>query len=408
MGRVGYAAISVTLLLLVACRVNTGRQPAPGSAGPTVGARSAVGSATRPPAALNGPPVLVRVGTFDRPLYVTSPPGDARLFVVEQAGRVRVVKGGATLGAPFLDISADTRAGGERGLLSIAFAPDYPSTGLFYVDYTDRSGDTHVVEFRVDAANPDRADVGTRRELLFVRQPYANHNGGLLLFDPSGALLIGLGDGGSGGDPDFRAQNLGDLLGKILRVDPKPAAGRPYGIPRDNPFVARRGARPEVWAYGLRNPWRFSFDAADRLWIGDVGQNRVEEIDVVAPDRQSGANYGWSVYEGDEGFSNRPLTRAGPLITPVVTYRNGSDGRCSVTAGGVYAGSAATLRNSFVYGDYCSADIWSVRLRGDGRVTTPTRLPISVPSLSSFGTDSNGEMYVTSLAGGVWRIAAGS
>jgi glucose/arabinose dehydrogenase len=359
---------------------------------------------TPPATTLAGPPRLAPVGTFASPVYVTAPAGDAWLFVVEQAGRVKVLRAGRAP-ATFLDIVPLVGSGGERGLLSMAFAPDYATSGLFYVDYTDTSGDSRIAEYHV-SANADRADPASRRELLKVGQPYPNHNGGLLLFDPSGRLLIGFGDGGSAGDPGNRSQNLGELLGKILRIDPRPSGGRPYGIPADNPFVKRSGARPEIWAYGVRNPWRFSFDPANGdLYLADVGQNRTEEVDVVPPARQSGANYGWSVYEGNDRFKGGSFTPGGPVVTPVHTYGH-DGGRCSVTGGVVYRGSVAALRGRYLFADYCAGTIWSFAA-GTAARPTVSALPFGGGQPVSFGVDGHGEAYVVSAGGDVWRITAG-
>jgi glucose/arabinose dehydrogenase len=376
---------------------------------PTSGAPStaAASSGAPTPSAsrtlLAGPPRLALVARFAAPTYVTAPPGDPRLFVVEQAGRIRVVKDGRTLPAPYLDIAASVGSGGERGLLSMAFAPDYASTGRFYVDYTDTDGETRVIEYTVSSSDPDRADLGSRRELLKVAQPFANHNGGLLLFDPSGRLLIGLGDGGSHGDPDNRAQNLGDLLGKVLRIDPRPSGGRPYGIPPDNPYVNRSGVRPEIWAYGLRNPWRFSFDAGV-LYLADVGQNEFEEVNAVPPSAQSGANYGWRVFEGRSRYTPGSLAGPGRQVVPVHTYDHGG-GRCSVTGGVVYRGSVRALRGRYLFGDYCSGDLWSFAAGTRDRPGV-SRLPFGGGHPVSFGVDAAGEVYLASADGEVWKITA--
>ncbi len=229
-----------------------------------------------PPPQPGGELRLETVATdLDRPLHLTAPPGDPRLFVVEKSGRIKILKGGASAPVVFLDLHDSVSTGSEQGLLSMAFHPQYASNGFFYVDYTDRDGDTRVVRYRVSATDPDRADPGSAKLILFVEQPFANHNGGLLLFGRDGKLYIGLGDGGSAGDPQGNAQNLGTLLGKILRIDVD--GGDPYAIPPDNPFAGRAGARGEIWAYGLRNPWRFSFDdPTNQLYIADVGQNAWE------------------------------------------------------------------------------------------------------------------------------------
>ncbi len=247
---------------------------------------------------------LEKVGDFDAPLYVTQPADDGDdIYVVEQAGTIeRVTPSGDQ--RTFLDISDEIVSGGEQGLLSMAFAPDYSKTGRFYVDYTNTDGDTRVVEY---TAKDGVVDESSARELLAVDQPYPNHNGGLVLFGPDGDLYIGLGDGGDGGDPERRGLDLSTLLGKILRIDPAPDGSSPYTVPDDNPFVDRQGARPEIYSYGLRNPWRFSFDReTDDLTIGDVGQDAEEEIDVVGRGEGSGANFGWSAYEGESTLQRRP------------------------------------------------------------------------------------------------------
>src|SRR5439155_21388839 len=245
--------------------------------------------------------VLVARG-LSQPLDFQVPPGDrSRAFVVEQAGRIRILRGGTVVGTPFLDIVSRVGSGGERGLLGLAFHPRYAENGRFFVNYTDRAGDTHVSEFRASPPGSDTADAASERELLFVRQPFANHNGGGLAFGNDGKLYIGLGDGGSGGDPFRNGQNLATPLGKMLRIDVD--AGTPFAVPSDNPFVSTSGAFPAVWAYGLRNPWRFSFDrATGDLVIGDVGQDAFEEIDVGLASRRGGENYGWNITEGNHCF----------------------------------------------------------------------------------------------------------
>lgn len=316
---------------------------------------------------------------------------------------------GQTVRTPFLDISGQVSSGGERGLFSIAFAPDYAQSGLAYVSFTDTNGDSRIVEYKVDPANQNRLDPGSRREILFEEQPFANHNGGLVAFDSTGMLIIGFGDGGGRGDPGNRAQNLGVLLGKFLRIDPRrPSGGRPYGIPPDNPFVSRQGARPEIWAYGLRNPWRWWFDpTTNDLYVGDVGQNRTEEINYVPPSSQPGANYGWPRYEGNGVF--RPDTRIDEsrLVRPILTYPLGGD-TCAVTSGGVYRGEVESLRGFYLYGDFCEGIIKGFRVRNGAATDERTFRDLRVPSLSSFGEDSAGQMYAISLRGDVFRIAAGS
>ncbi|MDP9377248.1 MAG: PQQ-dependent sugar dehydrogenase [Actinomycetota bacterium] len=349
--------------------------------------------------------VLARVGTFDRPLGVTAPPGDEeRIFVTEQGGRIWVVKRGRRLKSPFLDLTGKTDAGGERGLLGLAFAPDYAKTGRFYVNYTDTNGDTRVVEYR--RASADRADPGTARQVLFQDQPEPNHNGGHLAFGPDKLLYIGLGDGGGAGDRHGRrgnAQDLGSLLGKILRIDPREGPnGRRYRIPKDNPFVGRAGARGEIYAYGLRNPWRFSFDReTDDLSIGDVGQSEVEEVDFVRNGKGRGANFGWRPFEGTRRYTSGES--APGHVKPVLSHGHDA-GWCSVTGGVVVRDrELPALYGRYVYGDFCKPVIYSAKLKAPrARDVRASRLRVT--SLSSFGEDARGRVYAASLAGPVYRL----
>ena len=379
------------LALLTACSSGSDQRSAPTEHAPSSAAPSSSAARSHPSTI-----TLQQVATgLDAPLYVTAPAGDQRLFVVQQGGLVRVLKAGKLLPRPFLDLSGEIATGGERGLLSIAFSPDFRRDGLVYADFTNRAGDTRVVEYHVSAANPDQADASTARTVLAVAQPFANHNGGLLLFDRSGMLLVGLGDGGSSGDPGNRAQDLGQLLGKILRIDPR--HGSPYSIPQDNPFVHRAGVRPEIYLWGLRNPWRFSLDDHGALWIGDVGQNAVEEVDALAADKIAGANLGWRVREGDRPYSPGSLSPA-QRVDPVAVYRH-EHGRCSITGGLVVSGR-------YYYGDYCSGEVWS--LHADPRSPgSPVRAGFSVEGLVSFGRDGAGRPYVVSGSGRIWRIVTG-
>lgn len=331
---------------------------------------------------------------------MTQPPGERDdLFVVQQGGQViRVAPDGST--SVFLDIADEVVAGGEQGLLSVAFAPDYERSGHFYVDYTDTAGDTRVVEYR---AGGDSADEGSRRELLKIDQPFPNHNGGLLLFGPDDELYVGTGDGGSGGDPDRNGQDLSTLLGKILRIDPRPSGDLPYGVPEDNPFAGSDDARGEIWAYGLRNPWRFSFDP-EREWltIGDVGQDTLEEVDIVVDG--SGANFGWSAFEGTNRFNDDQ--QAEGAIEPVLTYAN-DDENCSVTGGYVVRDRRLpSLYGRYVYGDYCAGELRSFSAEPGVPASDDRPLGVSVEGLSSFGSGSDGTIYVTTLAGPVYRLAA--
>jgi glucose/arabinose dehydrogenase len=347
-------------------------------------------------------PALVEVADgLSFPVHLTSPPGDPRLFVVEKSGTIRVIKDGQVLQTAFLDIRDEVSGGSEQGLLSLAFHPDYASNGRFFVDYTNRAGDTRVVEYRV-SADPDRADPAPVQTILSVDQPFANHNGGLLVFGPDGMLYVGLGDGGSGGDPQGNGQNRGVLLGKILRIDVD--AGTPYAIPSDNPFVGQAGRRGEIWAWGLRNPWRFSFDReTGDLFIADVGQNDREEVNARSVD-EGGVNYGWNVMEGSECFQDDDCDRAG-LTLPVVEYDHGEG--CSITGGFVYRGSALPeLRGHYFFSDFCSGFVRSFRLAG-GAAVEERSWPDLEPggSIPSFGEDADGELYLLTREGSVHKIA---
>jgi glucose/arabinose dehydrogenase len=334
---------------------------------------------------------------------VAQPPGDPDdLFVVEQGGQVKVVHDGELRDAPFLDLSEEVSLSSEQGLLSIAFAPDYERSGLSYVDYTDRAGDTRVVEYRRSEDDPLVAEPDSARNVLRVDQPTPIHNGGQLEFGPDGDLYIGLGDGGPEEDSNRVGQDLSTLLGKILRIDPRPSGGAPYSVPSDNPFIHRAGARPEIYSYGLRNPWRFSFDpVTGSLAIGDVGQVRFEEVDLVPRGAGRGANFGWSAFEGYARFNGDQ--RAPGAVAPVLVY--GHDPGCSVTGGYVVRDrSLRSLYGRYVYGDYCSGEIESFTARPGERARDNRPLGLQVPSLSSFGVDGAGHLYATSLDGPVYEF----
>jgi glucose/arabinose dehydrogenase len=346
---------------------------------------------------------LVRVATFDNPVYVTAPPGDRRRqFVVEQGGRIMVVRGGRKLATPFLDISGRVTAGGEQGLLSMAFAPDYDASGLFYVYYTDNAGDQRIVEYR--RASADRADPGSARVVMVMQDSESNHNGGLLLFGPDDLLYVGTGDGGGGGDqhgPRGNAQRLNTLLGKILRIDPRPSGGRPYSVPPSNPFAGRSGARPEIFSYGLRNPWRFSFDRrTGDIVIADVGQGDVEEVSFVR--NGSGRNFGWRPFEGRRRYT--PGESAPGHVRPVI-QRFHSDGYCSITGGVVVRDPGLpALRGRYIFGDLCRDRLETARLSPRrARAQRLTRLRVS--QVSSFGEDARGRVYAVSLDGPVYWLA---
>lgn len=365
-------------------------------------------------ACLGGPPtpgpsdvrvLLEEVASgFASPVFATSAPdGSGRLFVVEQAGVVRVLKGGQRLERPFLDITDLVESGGERGLFSIAFPPDFNETRAVYVSYTKKGGDSVVAHYPLAEGEEDVLDASSGAATLTQSQPQSNHNGGMILFGPDGYLYIGFGDGGGAGDrgsghaSEGNGQSLGTWLGKLLRIDV--SGTQTYTVPDDNPDLGA-GARPEIWAYGLRNPWRFGFDReTGDLWIGDVGQWEREEIDFQAAASRGGENYGWNVFEGTKRF------RAGEAkdhVPPVYDYSR-AGGHCSVTGGYVYRGEAIpALRGAYVFGDYCSGLIWSLAKRGeewDARLLLESGL-----SISSFGEDAAGEILVVHHGGSVHRL----
>lgn len=337
------------------------------------------------------------------PVHLTAPPGDSRLFVVEQPGRIRIIENGLLLAAPFLDIAAAVRSGGEQGLLSVAFHPEYGSNGQFFVNFTDGGGATRIVRFTV-SADRDRADPASARVVLTVAQPFGNHNGGQIAFGPDGMLYIGMGDGGSGGDPLGHGQNRNTLLGALLRIDVN--AVEPYGVPPDNPHVGAADARPEVWATGLRNPWRFSFDhEAGMIYVADVGQNRREEVNVQ-PAGTGGLNYGWNRMEGSLCYPAGASCDASGLVLPAREYTNPDSG-CSITGGHVYRGSAIPeLVGHYMYADYCRGWVRSFRVAPDGSITEDREWPPlgGLGRISSFGEDASGELYIIVHEGAVHRI----
>ena len=344
------AALLVITLAIGACG-QSAASPASAVAGATVAAEIAVQG-------LSNPVDVANAGD-----------GSGRLFVVEQAGVIRIVRDGAILGQPFLDIHERIASGGERGLLGLAFHPDYPTDPRFFVDYTDVNGDTVVASYVVDPAAPDRADPASETILLKVTQPFANHNGGAVVFGPDGMLYIALGDGGSGGDPQGNGQRLDTLLAKILRIDvDDPTPGRPYGIPTDNPFVATSGAKPEIWLTGLRNPWRMRFDQPTRdLWIGDVGQNAWEEIDV-ARGGTGGLNFGWNRMEGFHCYAPASGCDQTGLTMPVTEY--GHEDGCAVIGGVVvHDARQGKLNGRYLFGDACSDRVWVIDPTSDGPQT---------------------------------------
>ncbi len=353
------------------------------------------------------------------PIWATAPAGDARLFIVEQGGRIRILKDGAVLATPFLDVSALVTPGlsqfSEQGLLGLAFHPQYAANGFFYINYTDNGGDTVVARYRAQAGNPDRADAASAAVVIAIPQPYANHNGGTLAFGPQdGYLYVGMGDGGSGGDPQNRAQNDGLFLGKLLRLDVDSAS--PYAIPPTNPFVGTGLPLDEIWAKGLRNPYRFSFDPLNGdLYIGDVGQDDWEEIDWQPGGAAGGANYGWRLMEGSHCYNPATGCNPGGLTLPVHEYSHATG--CSVTGGAVYRGAAIpALQGTYFFADYCTPTLWSFKMAG-GAATELTTWPAAVVpgdgeatvgSIAAIAPGGDGELYIVDRASGqegeVWKI----
>ncbi len=320
------------------------------------------------------------VSGLSEPVFVGAPRNEKqRLYVLEQAGRIVVVDRGRRRSEPFLDIVALVQSGGEQGLLGLAFHPQYAKNRRFYVQYTDRGGGTRLVEYR---SNGTRALPGTARLLFSSADPYGNHNGGMLAFAPNGRLVFTMGDGGDGGDPENRSQNPRSLFGKLLSIN-----------------VATRGLKIE--ALGLRNAWRFSFDRANGdLYIGDVGQSAIEEINYLSTSSPGLENYGWDVYEGRATFEDKPLG-PGRLVQPIAQYTHANG--CSVTGGYVYRGARAALRGRYIYGDYCSGIVWSLKVVA-GRATALRREPFKVENVTSFGEDAAGELYTVSHGGTIYRL----
>ena len=363
-------------------------------------------------AAQPAPYQLVEIASgLTRPLYVThAGDGSGRLFIVEQGGLIKIWQDGAVLDTPFLDvselISQEARSADytERGLLGLAFHPDFAANGQFFINYTERQNHgTVVARYTVSADDPNRADPASEVQLLYVPQPYGNHNGGHMVFGPDGYLYISLGDGGSGGDPQGNGQNLGTLLGTLLRIDVNVEDG--YAIPPDNPFVGNDAARPEIWAWGLRNAWRFSFDReTGDLYIADVGQYSWEEVSFQPAGSPGGENYGWNAYEGTHEFSGNPP--ASDVVMPILEYGH-SNGRCSITGGYVYRGADVPgLQGVYFYGDWCTGTIWTAWQGEDGVWQSQVSLE-SGRRISSFGEDEDGELYVVDHGGALLKIAPG-
>jgi len=346
---------------------------------------------------------------FQSPVYLTYAPGDSPasspLFIVEKAGRIYRIEGSPASDARteqpilFLDITDRVGSeGSEQGLLGLAFPPDFLTSGLFYLNYTDRNGDTVVARYRLMGDDPRRGDPTGEQKLLQIEQPAGNHNGGQLQFGPEGYLYIGTGDGGRAGDPWGNAHNPGVLLGKLLRLDV--TESETYAVPPDNPFVGVPDARPEIWALGLRNPWRFAFDrVTNELYIADVGQNQYEEVDFQPAGSSGGENYGWDVMEGNHCFE--PAVNCDPqgLVPPVAEYDH-SQG-CSITGGYVYRGTRyPSLTGVYFFGDFCSGHIWGLKREPSGAWTMALLLKSEV-NISSFGEDATGEIYVVGYRDGV-------
>jgi glucose/arabinose dehydrogenase len=414
--RIGALLCGMGLVLLAACQPSPARSAAgsSGSATPEPSAPAIATTSPSPTIPAEAPTValtLVADGMLD-PVGVTSG-GDRRLYVNERAGRVVAIEPDGSL-TVFGDLSDRIAAGGERGLLGLAFHPDYQHNRRLFVDYTRSGaggdeGDTVVAELRA-SADGATLDPTTERVLLTVDQPAANHNGGQLAFGPDGYLYIGLGDGGGGGDPFGNGQNPDALLGSILRidVDAAPAEGKAYAIPPDNPFAGGGGA-PEIWAKGVRNPWRFSFDrTTSQIWIGEVGQGAYEEIDR-APAETGGLNYGWPILEGNHCYESATCVPPAGYQPPITEYSH-ADG-CSVTGGYVYRGTEQPgLGGFYLFGDYCSGNLWAIRADAAapaGGIVTPQLLLATGLAISSFGEDAAGELFLADLNGGsIYRITA--
>lgn len=395
-------AMLLAVLVLAGCsEKDDGASESP-TASPTTSATARPGETATPATTLSMPKFEQLVSGLQRPTFVTNAgDGSGRLFVLEKAGRIRVIRDGKLERVPFLDISGIVGSGGnEQGLLGLAFHPDFARNGRFFVAYTATNATNTVAEYHVSNGQ-GVADRDSGKVLLAVADQFPNHNGGMLAFGPDGFLYISMGDGGSGGDPNGNGQNLNALLGKLLRVDVD--SGDPYGIPGSNPFVGNARTKHEIWALGLRNPWRFSFDReTGDLWIADVGQNKYEEIDFQSANSKGGENYGWNTMEGDHCFSPASNCEQDGLVRPVFEYDHGKG--CSVTGGYVYRGADLPgLRGAYLFTDYCSSALWATTKNGAAFETANLgELPEGV---SAFGEDERGELYfVTDQGGAAYRF----
>lgn len=386
-----------------------GASPSTGSAGLSsepVGQPAA--TAFTPPLADAAPALAVKAvaSGLSSPVFLTAPDGDTRLFIVERGGSIRIVQDGELLPVPFLDIRGRTTTDGERGLLSMEFDPAYAENGFFYVYYTDLNGDIAIERYRV-SANSAQAESFSAVRILSIPHPrFSNHNGGLLRFGPDGYLYVGTGDGGSQGDPLANAQNNGVLLGKLLRIDVSAtSAGTPYAIPATNPFLNQPGRRAEIWAYGLRNPWRYAFDASTSLlYIADVGQNKREEIDIAST-VQGGLNYGWNVMEGNVCFTSDACDSLG-LTLPALEYSH-DDGACAIVGGFVYRGAAIPgLQGLYLYSDLCAGLIKGLRYGNGAAAAVMNFGRLARGTMLSFGEDAKREPYLLTAEGNVYRIVA--
>jgi glucose/arabinose dehydrogenase len=396
----GLLAATALLAGLAPTTASAAIVPAPVTDGSTAAAPNSSTIALAKVADVNAP--VLAIGAGD---------GSGRLFIVEKGGRIRIVKNGSLLATPFLDISGSVSRGSEQGLLGLAFHPAFETNRKFYVNFTSTSGTTVVREYKASSSDPDRVAAGSGRTLLKIGQPYPNHNGGMLAFGRDGYLYIGTGDGGSAGDPGNRAQSLQNLLGKMLRIDVNGTTStKQYRIPRSNPYVGRAGL-DEIWQRGLRNPWRFSFDrSTGNLWIGDVGQGTWEEVDrAVRTSTGPGkaVNWGWRMMEGRHCYKPSTGCNTTGKRKPLAEYKH-AEGRCSITGGYVYRGSSIpALRGYYVYGDYCTGEVWAVAA-GASAPATGIRLLDTPRMIAGFGQDDRGELYLCDLAGdAVYRIVAG-